>query len=72
MGAGIDGAYAVHQAEEELGGGVHGQEESDQAGGLHGAARHGCDGDVGLRDLVAAARSHAAGEARPKGWRPIS
>ena len=72
MGAGVDGAYAVHQAEEELGGGVHGQEEGDQAGGLHARPGMGVTETSACVTSWPSARSQAAGEARPKGWRPIS
>ncbi len=53
VGARIDGAYTVHQAEKQLGGGVHRKEKRDQARTLHRPAGHGSDGNIRLRDVVA-------------------
>ena len=59
VGPRIGRAYAVHQAEEKPGGGVHREEEGDQARGLHGVAGHRRDRHIGLRHVV-------AGRAQPR------
>ena len=73
VGPRIRGLHAVQHPQEQARGGVHGQVERDQVGLLDGGgAGSGLQARSATVTWWPSARSHAAGDASPKGCRPSS